>query len=148
MMTEATFLWMLVAVASAVGNAVLLGIKIFGRGESRRIDGQPLRVMAEPEYLTRSAHAALCGPLANRMAAFEVDMQSVRHQMGADKREMIEKADGRVSKIFERIDGMSRTLAMVEERSETTQAEVRLIRQSMEQIMREMANRNGKAAPK
>lgn len=97
----------------------------------------PLEVRHEDPPIRRSEHVAMCGHMERRVSALEARTHAIERKMEVDKNEILAAGEARAIALHERINTIDKGVAAIDERSEVTQAELRLLNQNVMAFLRE-----------
>jgi hypothetical protein len=98
---------------------------------------QPFVTKEADEFITKKEHAAGCSLMERRVVALEGRTHAIEQQMQTDKKEILQAGENRAVLIHDQISEIDRKLAAVNERSESTQSELRLLNQNIMSMLRE-----------
>lgn len=76
-MTDADYLWKLLAALSLLGNLVLLARQVFGRAEKREVSPSPLPVTKADKFVLEETHDAL----VERVDGHDKELRAIRDKM-------------------------------------------------------------------
>ena len=85
---------------------------------------QPLRVVSDPQLLTKVEHIEHCAHMERRVVALERRAEQVERKMEADKSEIIKSGESRAIAIHNRINDIDRMVGAIDERSQATDRNV------------------------
>jgi hypothetical protein len=139
-MTEGQFLWTAVLVLAAVANLVVLGRKIFGK-EERTMGPQPFEVKQAEQFVSREHCEQVHQATSHRIASLEVRADRMEAHLQQLRSELIEHGDKRAGRLHQRLDEMSAMVERAAERSETTLADLRLLRQDVVALFKQGTRR-------
>jgi len=122
---------------TTLSTFVLLGFKVFdwftGRATERKIQ-QPLRIIQDPQALSKAEHVEHCGHMERRMKILEARSDHHEDQMRTDKQEIIQSSEQRLILVHNRINDIDRKVSALDERTNTTNSTLTLNGQKLDRI--------------
>ncbi len=123
---------------SSLAGALLLLFNVIDRMSGKTKDRaiqQPLRVVTDPQVMTKAEHVEHCGYMERRVVALESRTDRIEHKMEKDKSEIIDAGEHRAIHIHNRINDIDRTVSALDERTLTTNSTLTVQGTKLDRIM-------------
>ena len=96
---------------------------------------QPLRIVSDPQMLTKEEHVQHCSHMERRVLALEGRADRIEQKMETDKEEIIHSGEERAIHIHNRINDIDRKVSALDERTQTTNGSLVILGQKLDRML-------------